>query len=155
MGSNAARLAELRATTTRKKALPKWVGPFPIQRRLSENVYAVSFPSGIRVSKHVNVKDIKVATGLDDCPPPLHVSADNTLWAVESIVDAHKTKGETYVTLVRWTGFNDPKDNTWEPLEKWATYLCSSAHILARTKPRTNSGEWTAVARPYQLSRNE
>ena len=117
MGSNAPRLAELGATATRKKALPKWVGPFPIQRRLGENVYAVSFPSGIRVSKHVNVKDIKVATGLDDCPPPpVHVSADGTLWAVESIVDARKTKGKTYV-LVRWTGFNDPKDNTWEPLE--------------------------------------
>jgi len=55
MGSNAARLAELGATATCKKAMPKWLGR--AVRRLSENVYAVSFLSGIRVSKHVNVKD--------------------------------------------------------------------------------------------------
>jgi hypothetical protein len=59
--------------------------------------------------------NIKVATGLDDCPPPpVHVSADGILWAEESIVNARKTKGDV---LVGWTGFNDPKDNTWEPLE--------------------------------------
>jgi hypothetical protein len=35
MGANAARLAELGATTRRRKALPQWVGPFPVSHRIS------------------------------------------------------------------------------------------------------------------------
>jgi hypothetical protein len=37
------------------------------------------------VSNSVNVKDLKAAEDLDDCPPPpVHVGLDGTLWAVDS-----------------------------------------------------------------------
>jgi hypothetical protein len=133
MGSNApARLAELGSTATvTQENTAKMGRAVPCApRRLSENVYAVSFPSGIRVSSRVNVKDIKVATGLDDCPapPPVHVDSDGTLWAVESILDARETNnGKTYV-LVRWTGLNDPKAKTrGSPSRTYATF---GLHLL-------------------------
>lgn len=75
------------------------------------------FPSGINVSNKVNVKDLKLAEGLDDCPPPpVHVGLDGTLWAVESILNSKTTKKDGTFLLVHWTGLNGPNDNTWEPL---------------------------------------
>jgi hypothetical protein len=82
MGANAARLTELAGANApaRKKTLPRWVGPFAVMRRVNANVYTLVFPSGINVSNKVNVKDLKLADGLDDCPPPpVRVGLDGTL----------------------------------------------------------------------------
>jgi hypothetical protein len=116
MDANAAKLADLGSATTRKKALPPWVGPFPVERRLSVTVYAVTLPSGIRVSNHINLKHIKVGGELDNCPPPpVHVGTDGALWAVDKVVDSRVTKGS--LLLVHRTGYDGPNDNTWEPIE--------------------------------------
>jgi hypothetical protein len=69
------------------------------------------------VSNKVNVKDLKLADGLDDCPPPpAYVGLDGTLWAVESILNSKTTKRDGTFLLVHWTSFDGPYDDTWEPL---------------------------------------
>lgn len=49
-------------------------------------------------------------------PGPAMTSSDGakTFYLVESILDKSWERGEEFY-LVKWAGFDDPKDNTWEP----------------------------------------
>lgn len=73
-GQRAARLPEL--GTKEGTASMGRSGLFPVSHSTN---YAPTFPSGIRVSNSVNVKDAKTAKDLDDCLTPLvHVGFDDT-----------------------------------------------------------------------------
>jgi hypothetical protein len=109
-------LATKNITTKRqsKKLDFKFLGPYKILQKVSENNYKLDLPSKVRIHPifHVSLLEsaegtIKVNTGERE-PEVMQEQ-----YVVEKIVDMQKIDGKTHY-LVKWKDYPE-KENTWEP----------------------------------------
>jgi hypothetical protein len=117
-----------------KKLRPKFVGPWPITRKIGRTTYELDLPVHIKIHPVVNTQYLKRFIGSpadfagreQTPPPPVPVSDNEVLECeVEAIKDHRKDRKGNISYLVAWKGYED-HDMTWEP----ASNLDNSKDLL-------------------------
>jgi hypothetical protein len=109
-------------TTTRpsRKLSHKYLGPFPVERKVGNNIYRLRLPpSKSRIHPVFNV--VKLTPAPDDLiagwhtapPPPPEIVDGEEEWVVEEILDS-KMMNRKLRYLVKWKDFGI-EHNSWEP----------------------------------------
>ena len=130
-------LATKNITTKRpsKKLDYKYIGPYRVTKKISENNYQLDLPPKVRIhpifhislledAKDVNPQD----TGRDD------VEVKDEEYEAEKILDTRKQDGRIEY-LVKWKGY-DNSENTWEP----AKHLMNAQRLLKRFHQQHRKG---------------
>lgn len=106
-------------TTGVRKLLPKWIGPFPVVKKVGQVAYKLGLPDNMRCHPvfHVSLLHGYKTDGRVQ-PPPLPVEINDELeYEVEAILlhrDVKRGKRSTREYLVKWLGYG-PEHNSWEP----------------------------------------
>ena len=122
-----ANLSKSKAGGGAKKLRPRWLGPFPVLRRVGRVSVELELPpQWVRVHNVFHVSLVKPYLAPEDPgaasnhttpPPPVQWLDGEPVYTVEKLLD-HKVvkKGRKAVTLykVRWHGYSAEHD-TWEP----------------------------------------
>ncbi|MBW0524638.1 hypothetical protein O181_064353 [Austropuccinia psidii MF-1] len=129
-----------------KKLSERWLGPFPILKKVSTHAYHLKLPSqftSIRPVFHISllepVKTYTIPNWHQEPPPPVRIEEEEEREFAQ-ILDL-KLKRETLWYLVDWKGFSqDSERSTWEPTEnlKNCPELVKDFHSLYPDKPVPN-----------------
>lgn len=101
-----------------RKLGPKFVGPFPVKRRINDVAYELELPDSFKDHSYFHVTLLKPAipdpfpersTG----PPEGVMISGEKEFEVERILDCRKRYGQIQY-LIKWKGYG-PEDNSWEP----------------------------------------
>ena len=105
--------------TGTRKLLPKYVGPFKVQRRVNAVAYELEMPESMKIHNvfHSSLLKPYYSDGSYQPPAPSVFDDEHLEYTVEKVLDhrdkvyKHKLRKEY---LVHWKGFG-PEHNTWEP----------------------------------------
>jgi hypothetical protein len=108
-------------TTTRpaKKLDDRWFGPFPVEVRISWNVYRLKLPASMKVHPVFHISLLRrfvpdIITGRQAPPPPKPVVVQGQEeYEVEEILNSRR-RWNRLEYLVKWKGYSQ-ENNTWEP----------------------------------------
>jgi hypothetical protein len=106
-----------------KKLLPKYLGPFKVEQKVSSVTYKLNLPPSMRIHPvfhisllkpyHANPTDFPDRT--QSPPPPIYVDdSDTPEFEVEFILDKRCYRRQTQY-LVKWAGYPE-HDATWVPI---------------------------------------
>ncbi|MBW0480152.1 hypothetical protein O181_019867 [Austropuccinia psidii MF-1] len=139
----------IKSTRPTKKLSERWLGPFPILKKVSTHSYNLKLPSqwkSIHPVFHISllepVKTSTIPNRHQEPPPPISIEEEEE-WEVSQILDS-KLKRRKLWYLVEWKGFSqDSERSTWEPAEnlKNSPDLVKDSHSLYPDKPETNSSK--------------
>ncbi|XP_068089245.1 E3 ubiquitin-protein ligase RNF213-like [Hyperolius riggenbachi] len=82
---------------------PKFIGPYPISKRINEVTYMVSLPSSFRGVRTFHVSLLKPAVNVDATPPPPVVVNGEPEYEIEKILDSRQVR-KSLQYLVHWQG---------------------------------------------------
>ncbi|MBW0527033.1 hypothetical protein O181_066748 [Austropuccinia psidii MF-1] len=132
-----------------KKLSERWLGPFPILKKISSHAYHLKLPpqwKSIHPVFHISllepVKTSAIPNWHQEPPPPIIIEEEEE-WEVSQILDSKLKRGKLWY-LVEWKGFSqDPERSTWEPAEnlKNCPELVKDFHSLYPDKPGPNSSK--------------
>ena len=111
------RTAQGRKSTT--KLLPKWLGPFPVEKTVGAVSYRLTLPRTMRIHPvfHVSILKPYLSDGRVQPPGPYQVIDGEAYFTIERILD-HQIKNTARRTflkyLVKWQDYG-PEHNSWEP----------------------------------------
>jgi hypothetical protein len=102
---------------------PKYVGPFEILEPCGKQAYRLKLPSTWQIHDVINVS--RLEKWRSDSHPyerlviiPDEVEFENRQeYEVECVLDYEKDAEGVLHYKVKWAGFGNPEDNTWEPAE--------------------------------------
>jgi hypothetical protein len=103
-----------------QKLLPRYIGPFPVEKQVGNAAYKLSLPAAMRVHPvfHVSLLHEYRSDGTVHPPPPLFFSDDGSpYYEVEAVLKhrEHKRGNRTVKQyLIKWAGYGH-EHNTWEP----------------------------------------
>jgi hypothetical protein len=114
-----------------QKLLPRYIGPFAIEKKAGTAAYKLALPSSMRVHPvfHVSLMHEYRADGKVQPPPPLFFDDGVPFYEVEAVMKHREVKrGKRVVKqyLIKWAGYG-PEHNTWEP-EKHLNKACLDAY---------------------------
>ena len=90
------------------------IGPFKIDKKISENNYALALPSTMRLRTNVfHISLLEPAPKNARLDEDVEVEDEEEEWDVEGVLDSRITKGQLEY-LVKWLDFG-PEDNSWQP----------------------------------------
>ena len=102
---------------------PKYIGPFEILEPCGKQAYHLKLPSIWRIHDIINVSRLEKWRG-DNHPYegpviiPDEVEFENRQeYEVKCVLDHEKDAEGVLHYRVKWAGFDDPEDDTWEPAE--------------------------------------
>ncbi|POM64508.1 Polyprotein [Phytophthora palmivora] len=107
--------------TTKNKLQPRWVGPFPIAKRIGENSYQLVLPPALKSHDVFNVDQLKLSIG---CPPEfvgrpvrraapvLYDDQGNRIYVIAALLQKRRRQGRVQY-LVMWADLPDT-ENSWE-----------------------------------------
>ncbi|MBW0495777.1 hypothetical protein O181_035492 [Austropuccinia psidii MF-1] len=113
----------IRSTIPTKEIYERWLGPFPILKKVSTNSYHLKLPSqwkSIQPIFHISllepVETSKIPNRNQEPPPPIVIEEEEE-WEVSPILDSKIKRGKLW-DLVEGKGFSeDLERSTWEPTE--------------------------------------
>ncbi|MBW0569029.1 hypothetical protein O181_108744 [Austropuccinia psidii MF-1] len=139
----------IKSTRPTKKLSKRWLGPFPILKKVSSHAYHLKLPSqwkSIHPVFHISLLEpVKTSTIPDwhqEPPPPIIIEEEEE-WEVSQIMDSKLKRGKLGY-LVECKGFcQDPERSTWEPAKnlKNCPELVKDFHSLYPDKPGPNSSK--------------
>ncbi|MBW0525584.1 hypothetical protein O181_065299 [Austropuccinia psidii MF-1] len=139
----------IKSTRPTKKLSGRWLGPFPILKKVSTHSYHLKLPSqwkSIHQVFHISllepVKTSTIPNRHQDPPPPIIIEEEEER-EVSQILDS-KLKRRKLWYLVQWKGFSqDSERSTCEPAEnlKNCPELVKDLHSLYPDKPGPNSSK--------------
>ncbi|MBW0547149.1 hypothetical protein O181_086864, partial [Austropuccinia psidii MF-1] len=137
----------IKSTRPTKKLSERWLGPFPILKKVSTPVYHLKLPSqwkSIHPVFHISllepVKTSTVPNRHQEPPPPIIIEEEEE-WEFSQILDS-KLKRRKLWYLVEWKGFSQyPEISTWELAKNLKNFpeLVKNFHSLYPDKPGPNS----------------
>ena len=110
--------ANLKLACPSKKLGPRYIGPFPVKKRINAVAFELSLPGSLRIHPvfHVSLLKRSIANPFPDrepeAPAPVLVEG-NEEFVVETVLDCRKRRGQTQF-LIKWKGYG-PEENSWEP----------------------------------------
>ncbi|MBW0573434.1 hypothetical protein O181_113149 [Austropuccinia psidii MF-1] len=113
----------IKSTRPTKKLFERWLGPFPILKKVSTHAYHLKLPSqwkSIHPVFHISllepVKTSTIPNWHQEPPPPIIIEEEEE-WEVSQILDS-KLKRRKLWYLMEWKGFSqDSERSTWETTE--------------------------------------
>ncbi|MBW0522633.1 hypothetical protein O181_062348, partial [Austropuccinia psidii MF-1] len=137
----------IKSTRPTKKLSERWLGPFPVLKKVSIHAYHLKLPSqwkSIHPVFHISllepVKTSTIPNWHQEPPPPIIIEEEEE-WEVSQILDS-KLKRRKLCYLVEWKGFSqDQERSTWEPSKNLKNCLAivKDFHSLYPDKPGPNS----------------
>jgi hypothetical protein len=106
-----------------RKFQARFIGPYPILAKISDNAYKVQLPEDLRIHPVFHVSKLKRYTESNDqdfpgrivVPPPPVIIDDHEEYEVEAILDKRiRWKKPEY--LIKWKNYPE-HDATWEPIK--------------------------------------
>ncbi|MBW0492402.1 hypothetical protein O181_032117 [Austropuccinia psidii MF-1] len=130
----------IKLTRPTKKLSERWLGPFPILKKISTHAYNLKLPSqwkSIHQVFHISllepVKTSTIPNRHQDPPAPINIEEEEE-WEFSQILDL-KFKRRKLWYLVEWKGFGqDPERSIWEPAKNLKDF-----HSLYPDKPDPHS----------------
>ncbi|MBW0576483.1 hypothetical protein O181_116198 [Austropuccinia psidii MF-1] len=139
----------IKSTRSTKKLSERWLGPFPILKKVSTHVYHLKLPSQwkfIHPVFHISllepVKTSTIPNWHQEPLPPIIIEEEEE-WEVSQILDS-KLKRRKLCYLVEWKGFSqDSERSTREQSENLKNFpeLVKDFHSLYPDKPGPNSSK--------------
>ncbi|MBW0485344.1 hypothetical protein O181_025059 [Austropuccinia psidii MF-1] len=137
----------IKSTTPAKRLSERWLGPFPILKKVRTHAYHLKLPSqwkSIHPVFHISLLEPVKTSAIPDrhpMPPPPIIIEEEEEWEVSQILDS-KIKREKLWYLVEWKGSSQyPERSTWEPTKKLnnCPENLKDFHSLYPDKPGTYS----------------
>lgn len=121
------------------KLMPKWIGPFRVEKAVGPVAYRLDLPANMRIHKVFHVLLLKPyrSDGRVQPPPLLVELEDGSEWFQVERVCMHREKAvgkkkkqvrRSY--LIKWLGYGD-EHNSWEP-ENNLTLACLQEYWASR-----------------------
>ncbi|MBW0558201.1 hypothetical protein O181_097916 [Austropuccinia psidii MF-1] len=139
----------IKSTRPTKKLSERWLGPFPILKKVSTHAYHLKLQyqrKSIHPVLHISllepVKTSTIPNQHQERPPPIIIEEEEE-WEVSQILYS-KLKREKLWYVVEWKGFSqDSERSTWEPTENLnnCPELIKDFHSLYPDKPEPNSSK--------------
>ncbi|MBW0537509.1 hypothetical protein O181_077224 [Austropuccinia psidii MF-1] len=136
----------IKSTRPTKKLSERWLGSFPILKKVSTHAYHHKLQSqwkSIHPVLHISLlekfKTSTIPSRHQEPPPPIIIEEEGE-WEVSQILDSKLNRGKLWY-LVEWKGFSqDSERSTWEPTEnlKNCPELVKDFHSLYPDKPGPN-----------------
>ncbi|MBW0585797.1 hypothetical protein O181_125512 [Austropuccinia psidii MF-1] len=113
----------IKSTRPTKKLSERWLGPFPILKKVSTHAYHLKLPSQLKAIHpvfHISllepVKTSTIPNWHQEPPPPIIIQEEEE-WEVSQMMNS-KLKRRNSWYLVEWEGFSQYSEkSTWEPAE--------------------------------------
>ncbi|MBW0477987.1 hypothetical protein O181_017702 [Austropuccinia psidii MF-1] len=131
----------IKSTRPPKKLSERWLGPFPILKKVSTHPYHLKFPyqwKSIHPVFHISllepVKTSTIPNWHQEPPPPIIIEEEEE-WEVSQILYSKRKRRKLWY-LVEWQGFSqDPERSTWEPAENLKNFpeLVKNIHFYILT----------------------
>ncbi|MBW0586590.1 hypothetical protein O181_126305 [Austropuccinia psidii MF-1] len=140
---------DIKSTRPTKKLSKRWLGPFPILKKVSSHSYDLKLPSqwkSIHPVFHISLLELVKTSEIPNRhqEPPLQIIIEEEEeWEVSQILNSKLKRGKLWY-LVEWKGFSqDPERSTWEPAKnlKNCPELVEDFHSLYPDKPGPNSSK--------------
>ncbi|MBW0566426.1 hypothetical protein O181_106141 [Austropuccinia psidii MF-1] len=139
----------IKSTRPTKKLSERWLGPFPILKKVSTHAYHLKLPSQWKSTHpvfHISllepVKTSTIPNRHQEPPPPIIIEEEEE-WEVSQILESKLKRGKLWY-LVEWKGFSqDSEGSTWEQTDnlKDCPELVKDFHSLYPDKPGPNSSK--------------
>ncbi|MBW0519146.1 hypothetical protein O181_058861 [Austropuccinia psidii MF-1] len=136
----------IKLTRPTKKLSERWLGPFPILKRVSTHAYHLKLSSQWKSTHPVfhifllePVKKSTIPNWNQEPPPPIIIE-EEWKWEFFQILDFKSKRGKLWY-LGGWKGFSkDPERSTWEPTKnlKNCAEPIKDFHSLYPHKPGSN-----------------
>ncbi|MBW0488470.1 hypothetical protein O181_028185 [Austropuccinia psidii MF-1] len=136
----------IKSTTPTKKLSERWLGPFPILKKVSTPGYHLKLPcqwKSIHPVFHISllepIKTSTISNRHQEPLPPIIIEEEEE-WEVSQILDSKLKRGKLWY-LVEWKGFSqDPERSTWETTENIKNFpeLIKDFNSLYPDKPGPN-----------------
>ncbi|MBW0547559.1 hypothetical protein O181_087274 [Austropuccinia psidii MF-1] len=129
----------IKSTRLTKKLSDRWLGPFPILKKVSSNAYHPKLPSQgkyIHTVFHISLFELVKTSKIPDWhqePPLPTIIEEEKEWEVSQILDFKIKRGKLWY-LLEWKGFSkDTARSTLEPTEilKKVPELVKDLHSLS------------------------
>ncbi|XP_075449336.1 uncharacterized protein LOC142490799 [Ascaphus truei] len=121
------------------KLAPKFLGPFPVVRRINPVAYELRLPPSMKISPVFHVSLLKPVfrssrfSKKTSSPPPIMISGQQE-YEVQFVLDSRKSRGGVQY-LVHWRGFG-PEERSWIPYrDLHAPQLLRAFHRRNPSKP--------------------
>jgi hypothetical protein len=115
-------LKNMRSRRPTKKLDWKNAGPYEIIAKVSPYAFRLRLPDSIRIWPVINVSNLMPTADYEplpgqrqEPPPPIEIDGEQE-YAVERILSARVFRRRLQF-LVKWRGYDNPDDDTWEPEE--------------------------------------
>jgi len=108
--------------SSKKKFTPKWIGPFEIMDKLSENVMKLKLPKHMKIHPNFNIDKLKHYHGnpekfygrqIPKSAPVIFGDQGEKLYIIEELLQKRQVHRKVEY-LVKWHG-SPIEDSTWEP----------------------------------------
>ncbi|MBW0465292.1 hypothetical protein O181_005007 [Austropuccinia psidii MF-1] len=137
----------IKSTRPTKKLSERWLGPFPMLKKVSTHAFHLKLLSQwksihpvFQISLLEQLKESTIPNRHQELPPPIIIEEEEE-WEVSQILDS-KINREELRYLVEWKGFSQyPERSTWEPTENLKNFpeLVNDFHYLHPDKPGKHS----------------
>jgi hypothetical protein len=140
----------------------RYEGPYLIHNVTDNGAYTLMDRTGALLSRDVPTHHIVYNAAVN--PRPMTVDEfKNEHYEVQAVID-HRGSPGSYEYLVRWKGYDDPSEDTWEPVEHfnstkhielyWGRRNGAKAVGKRRVAPATVNWKNSATRKPKRMVQN-
>jgi transposase InsO family protein len=140
----------------------RYEGPYLIHNVTDNGAYTLMDRTGALLSRDVPTHHIVYNAAVN--PRPMTVDEfKNEHYEVQAVID-HRGSPGSYEYLVRWKGYDDPSEDTWEPVEHfnstkhielyWGRRNGAKAVGKRRVAPATVNWKNSATRKPKRMMQN-